>query len=130
MLALHLDQSSIVCNLNDVHHHATKHIKLINKKTLLKHLHHFQMKQIVLLSLGNKYSQTINVSIFFFMSVVIGLSDEGFNLNTYKISLHLLFNTNEKIICSITQTTVFIKTLNRLSKKPQKYPFHFFQYLQ
>lgn len=130
MLALHLDHSSIVCNLNDVHHHATKHIKLINKKTLLKHLHHFQMKQIVLLSLGNKYSQTINVSIFFFMSVVIGLSDEGFNLNTYTISLHLLFNTNENIICSITQTTVFIKTLNRLSKKPQKYPFHFFQYLQ
>lgn len=123
MLALHLDHSSIVCNLNDVHHHATKHIKLINKKTLLKHLNHFQMKQIVLLSLGN-------VSIFFFMSVVIGLSDEGFNLNTYTISLHLLFNTNENIICSITQTTVFIKTLNRLSKKPQKYPFHFFQYLQ
>lgn len=34
MLALHLDHSSIVCNLNDVHHRATKHIKLINKKTL------------------------------------------------------------------------------------------------
>lgn len=130
MLALHLDHSSIVCNLNDVHHLATKHIKLINKKTLLKHLHHFQMKQIVLLSLGNKYSQTINVSIFFFMSVVIGLSDEGFNLNTYTISLHFLFNTNENIICSITQTTVFIITLDRMSKKPQTYPFHFFQYLQ